>query len=74
MSHEYSQSITSLAQTITSLEDYCRSYIDNDCGDHYCVFLMDKRCAMPIRKSIHNWEVVVLAVLVMIVMAIIGSL
>ena len=29
---------------------------------------------MPIRKLIHNWEVIVLAVLVMLVMAIIGSL
>ena len=29
---------------------------------------------MPIRKSIHNWEVIVLAVLVMLVIAIIGSL
>ena len=28
---------------------------------------------MPIRKSIHNWEVIVLAVVVMIVMAIIGA-
>jgi len=29
---------------------------------------------MPIRKSIYNWEVIVLAVLVMLVIAIIGSL